>query len=228
MDITVKKLSKSFGDKSVLKDFSLTVKEGFTTVIMGKSGVGKTTLLNCIAGLLDYNGEILGVDGVSYVFQEDRLVEHLTVYGNLDFALSAKLSKEKRAGKIKEMLYDVELDSKVASYPSELSGGQKKRVALARAFLSPEKTLLMDEPMNSLDLGLKDRIFTVFNGLKRKYFKTVVFVTHDVDEALSVADKIVVIDEAGEVYSHEFIGSSRDITDDECNSVRKELLSVLR
>ena len=228
MDIIVKKLNKAFGDKVVLSGFDFTVEEGSTTVVMGKSGIGKTTLLNCIAKLIPYEGEILGVDGVSYVFQEDRLINHLTVYGNLDFSLSGKFSKQERVEKIKEVLIDVELQDKASSYPSELSGGQKKRVALARAFLSPEKVLLMDEPMNSLDLGLKDRIFSVFNSLKNKYFKTVVFVTHDLDEALTVADKIVVINEVGEVYSHSFEKGERDITSNECNEVRKELLKYLK
>lgn len=227
MDITVKKLNKSFGDKSVLSNFTLTVKEGATTVIMGKSGIGKTTLLNCIANLLPYEGEILGVDGVSYVFQEDRLINHLTVFDNLDFSLSGKMDKAKRVQNIKEVLLDVELDGKASAYPTELSGGQKKRVSLARAFLSPKQVLLMDEPMNSLDLGLKNRIFDVFNGLKSKYSKTVLFVTHDVDEALTVADRIIVIDESGEVYSHEFVKGERDITGEECNRVRKELIEKL-
>ena len=228
MDITVKRLNKSFGDKFVLNDFNLVINKGTTTVIMGKSGIGKTTLLNCIAKITPYEGQIIGVDGVSYVFQEDRLIDHLTVFANLDFALCGKIPNPQRLKLIKEVLEDVELIDKASSYPNELSGGQKKRVSLARAFLSPEKVLLMDEPLNSLDLGLKGRIIEVFSKLQTKYSKTVVFVTHDLDEALSVADKIVVIDDSGEVYSHVFSKKDRDITDEECNFVRKKLLDVLR
>lgn len=227
MDIIVKNLNKSFDEKVVLQDFNLKIKQNATTVIMGKSGVGKTTLLNCIAKILTYDGEIEGVDGVSYLFQEDRLINHLTVYDNLDFALSGKVAKKERKELIKNMLLDVELLDKASAFPNELSGGQKKRVALARAFLHPENVLLMDEPMNSLDLGLKNRMYSVFKDLQAKYSKTVIFVTHDVDEALSVADNVVVIDKSGETYSHSFEAKARDITDSECNKVRKDLLSAL-
>lgn len=230
MGIVVKNLTKKFGDKVVLNGLNLTLDDKKTTVIMGKSGIGKTTVLNCIAGLLDYEGSILGVDGVAFVFQEDRLIKHLTVYENLDFALSGQIPKEERRKKIKEMLKEVELTEKASAYPEELSGGQKKRVSIARAFLSRENVLLMDEALNSLDLGLKSRMVELFINLRDKYQKTVVFVTHDIEDALAVADKISVIDGEKEVLSYRFtsVAVSRDIYSVECNEVRKSLASYLK
>ena len=154
MDITVKRLTKSYGEKTVLKDFSATFKEGKVTVIMGKSGSGKTTLLNCIASATSYDGEISGAGEVSYVFQEDRLVPHLTVYGNLTLCLNVQDKREK-AEKIRGILEKFDMKDTADCISENLSGGEKKRVALARAFLSGREVMLLDEPFNSLDFGLK-------------------------------------------------------------------------
>ncbi|MBE5742490.1 MAG: ATP-binding cassette domain-containing protein [Clostridiales bacterium] len=230
MDIVVKNLTVKYGENVIFNDFSASFAYGETSVIMGKSGIGKTTLLNCIADLLPYEGSVEGVDGVAYVFQDDRLIKGLTVYENLDFALSGVMEKDERVKNIKAVLEDVELINKVSSFPTELSGGEKKRVSLARAFLSPKKILLMDEPLNSLDLGLKSRITDLFLDLKSKYGKTVITVTHDVEDALSIADKISVIDKGKEVYQYTFTDSpkGRDIYGEECNEVRKIISNCLR
>ena len=229
MSIEIKKLIKKYDSTEVFDGLDLSIKVNKVTVIMGASGSGKTTLLNCIAGLTPYNGEITGVNGASFVFQEDRLVPFMSVYENLDFTLQKSVYKAERKEKILAMIKSVGLEDKINSIPDELSGGQKKRVSLARAFLSDSNLILMDEPLNSLDFGLKIKIAQLIETLTEKYNKTVVFVTHDIDEALTIADDIVVIGKGGTIYSHEFISSAkgRNTLSDECNAVKGELLKLM-
>lgn len=226
MDLVVSGLTKKFEDKTVLDRLCVTFRENRITALLGGSGVGKTTLLRCIAGLSDYEGEILGAEeGVAYVFQEDRLIPHLTVYDNLLFTAEKNTKKEK----IAEILRAVELTEEAARLPSTLSGGQRKRVSLARAFLSPKKVLLMDEPFGSLDAGLKKRLKKVFFDLNEKYPKTVVFVTHDIEEALAFSDDVFALGRGGIAFSAEILSAkeTRDVADDRCNAIRRDLLSVL-
>lgn len=229
MSVEIKGLIKNYDSTEVFVGLNLTVKANKVTVIMGASGSGKTTLLNCIAGLTPYEGEISGVNGASFVFQEDRLVPFMSVYENLDFTLQKSVKKAERKEKILAMIKSVGLEDKINSIPDELSGGQKKRVSLARAFLSDSNLILMDEPLNSLDLGLKIKIAQLIETLTEKYNKTVIFVTHDIDEALTIADDIVVISKGGIVYSHEFISSAkgRNTLSDECNAVKSKLLLMV-
>lgn len=224
MDITVKKLSKSYGDSPVLRDFSAVFSGGKVTALLGKSGVGKTTLLNCIASLTGYVGEICGVNGLSYVFQEDRLVPNLTVYGNL--ALTS--GRGKRA-EIKRILGFIGLTDKAHRLPEELSGGERKRVALARAFLSESDLMLLDEPTNSLDVGLKRRAWNYFNALMSEYSRTALYVTHDVDEALSVADEVCVINDCGIVYRKAIASDkpTRSFSSPDLVSVRESIYGYL-
>ena len=229
MSVEIKGLIKNYDSTEVFVGLNLTVKANKVTVIMGALGSGKTTLLNCIAGLTPYDGEISGVNGASFVFQEDRLVPFMSVYENLDFTLQKSVNKAERKEKILAMIKSVGLEDKINSIPDELSGGQKKRVSLARAFLSDSNLILMDEPLNSLDLGLKIKIAQLIETLTEKYNKTVIFVTHDIDEALTIADEIVVIGNGGTVYSHEFISSAkgRNTLSDECNAVKGKLLLMV-
>ena len=229
MSVEIKGLIKNYDSTEVFGGLNLTVKDNKVTVIMGASGSGKTTLLNCIAGLTPYDGEISGVNGASFVFQEDRLVPFMSVYENLDFTLQKSVYKAERKEKILAMIKSVELEDKINSIPDELSGGQKKRVSLARAFLSDSNLILMDEPLNSLDLGLKIKIAQLIETLTEKYNKTVIFVTHDIDEALTIADEIVVIGNGGALYSHVFISPSknRNTLSDECNAVKGKLLLMV-
>ncbi|MBO4323093.1 MAG: ATP-binding cassette domain-containing protein [Clostridia bacterium] len=228
MDIIVKELSKKYDNIGVLNKFSAIFKENKVTVVMGKSGTGKTTLLNCVANLVDYEGEIIGADGVSYVFQEDRLIPHLTVYDNLYIALSEK-NKTVKEFRIKEILAAVELTDKAAKLPGELSGGEKKRVSLARAFIAKGGTILLDEPLNSLDLGLKRKIDEYFLSIIEREKKTAIYVTHDVDEALFVADTIMVLNNGEVAWSYDFFSdkSNRKITDEESVKVREKLINFL-
>ena len=231
--MVVKKLCKRYrtesGERIVFDNFSAEFKDGKVTAVMGSSGIGKTTLLNCIAKLTDYDGEIAGVGSSAYVFQEDRLIPDKTVYDNIDFVMQTEDADERKK-RIKNALSVTELLSEAFRYPSELSGGQRKRVSLARAFASGRDLMLLDEPLSSLDIGLKFRIFDVLKKVFKRDSKTVLMVTHDVDEALTLADEIVIIEKGGVAYRKEFSTDlfDRDITDDECNRIRREIIEILK
>lgn len=176
---------KKYGDKTVYKNFSLSVAEGKITCILGESGSGKTTLLNCVAGLSPFVGEIPALK-CSCVFQTPRLVPNLTVLGNLRLVCNDE-------NLILKTLDDLHLSDKKDAYPKTLSGGQAQRVALARALVYGGEIMLLDEPFSSLDLKLKMEISALFKNLQRQKNITSLFVTHDADEALSLGDEIIVI-----------------------------------
>lgn len=181
-------VSKTYGDRTVLEDVSLTLEEGKITAVLGESGAGKTTLLNILAGLTPYQGEVEKRPAVSYLFQDATLLPHLTVEGNLKFVLP----KEKWGG-IADMVCRVGLKGREKSLPKELSGGERQRVAIARAFLYPHELLLLDEPFASLDLALKSKLIELIAGLHAERKETVVFVTHDVHEAAMLSHRAVVL-----------------------------------
>jgi len=190
-DIKFVNFSKSFGDITVFDNFSCTFEGGAINVIMAPSGAGKTTLLNAVAGLIEYEGVIEGRADAAYVFQEPRLIPQKTVFKNLDFALSAALpDKTERRGKITALLSEVGLGGALNLYPAELSGGMAQRAALARAFLYPSEILLMDEPFKGLDKDTKKTVTDTFMTLWQKDKRTVLFVTHDEDDARIVGGTV--------------------------------------
>ncbi len=191
-------ITKRYGEKTVLENFTLSLDEGKVTCILGKSGAGKTTLLHCLAGLTAYEGEIEGApDSLGYVFQEDRLLPHLTVEENLAYVGASE-------AQIQDALAQMEVSAHAKKYPCALSGGEKQRVSLARAVAKKPALLLLDEPFSSLDLPLKVRLLQTLETLHDAYRPTVVFVTHDIDEALTVGDCVYVIDEGKTVYHSTF------------------------
>lgn len=194
-DIVVKNLSVKYGDQVVFEDFSTTFEGGKINVILGGSGVGKSTLLNAVAGLVPHTGTVEGVDGgISYIFQKDRLIPSISVFKNLDLTLKAVVKdKAERAKLIDEMLSILEIEECKNKRPTEISGGQAQRVALARAFLYPSEVVLMDEPFKALDTALRHRLFDWLFTLEKRTPKTIIFVTHAIDECLLAADKFTVI-----------------------------------
>lgn len=181
-------INKSYGERKVLTDFSLQLNAGEILCLLGPSGAGKTTILNVLAGLVPFDGEVQGATSeVAYVFQEPRLLPNLTVKQNLAFVGGAPQ-------RIEELLVATELSTYACKRPSELSGGERQRVSLARAFCVPFDLLLLDEPFSSLDTALKIRLAEVFARLwKETEDRTAVFVTHDLEEALMLADRVVVL-----------------------------------
>ena len=183
--IDIQNLTVQYGEKTVYENFNLSVEEGKITCILGESGCGKTTLLNAVAGLVEYGGSINKVTP-AYVFQSPRLMNGVTVLKNLT-VIGA--SHEDAVA----MLDRVGLGGRENDYPATLSGGEAQRVALCRAFLFNSDCLLMDEPFASLDLKTKLSVMELFLGLHGENRKTTLFVTHDVDEAVFLADRIIVI-----------------------------------
>ena len=219
--ISVKNLTKTYGEKVVYKDFNIDIEENQILVVLGESGSGKTTLLSVLAGLTDYQGQITGdLSPISMLFQKDFLVPNLTVEQNISLVCNQDATP---------MLERFGLLDSAKSYPKSLSAGMSRRVAIIRALLYDSRVLLMDEPTNSLDIGLKRLTYEMLKEQKFKCRKTIVIVTHDVDEALSLADRVVVLKSGEIVYSYTFKTglNERDITGAECNLVRKSLIDRL-
>ena len=187
--IKVKGLSVAYGENRVFDGFDITFPAGEISVVMGSSGVGKSTLLGAIAGLTPYEGEIEKPEGgISFIFQKDRLIPSISVYKNLDLVLRGVIAdKAERRLRIAEMLEKLEISGKAESYPTELSGGESLRVAMARAFLFPSEVLLMDEPTSALDPISTSMVEELMMQLSEDH--TVVVVTHNMQQAARVADK---------------------------------------
>ena len=191
--IEIKNLNKSFGKEKVFDNYSLNIEEEKITAIMGGSGVGKTTLLRILSHLdNDFEGTIINKpEKPSWVFQEDRLLPWLSVYQNLQLILPP--DKPNIKAKIDNILQKVGLVEAKAKKPNELSGGMKRRVALARAFIADSKVLLLDEPFKGLDKTMKLKIANILLDEARKDKKTVLIVTHD-QEIAALADCNIIID----------------------------------
>lgn len=214
----------NFGTKQVFDNFCLDIEDNSVTAILGASGVGKTTLLNAISGLIDYQGKIEGVGRVAYVFQEARLVPTLTVKQNLLYALGKK--DEQTLSKIDAILDLVGLKGEENSFPSELSGGMESRVSLARAFLSEASLLLMDEPMRSLDAVTRAKLIEDINSILKVYPRTVLMVTHDVREGIALASRIVVLKgERARIVLDEKI--SKDMTEEQKTLLESRVYSAI-
>lgn len=232
-DICVKNLTCSYEQKTIFDNFDVTFEQGKINVILGGSGVGKTTLLNAIAGIKSYEGQIEGCEGgVSYIFQKDRLIPSISVYKNLDLILKGVVKdKAERKRMIEQTAVDLEIFDVLKSLPSEISGGQAQRVSMARAFLYPSNVMLLDEPFKALDTALKTRLIKQFAALQEKKNKTVVFVTHAIDECLLLADDYFVFDDApvkivlqGKINSKK---SERKLTDKALEETRNSLLQAI-
>jgi len=210
MSIEVSNIVKTFGSFKALDGVSLSVETGELIALLGPSGSGKTTLLRIIAGLETADsGEILfyGEDArdkkikdrqVGFVFQHYALFRHMTVFDNIAFGLRVKPkhirpSEDKIKAKVNELLHLIQLDWVGSRYPSQLSGGQRQRIALARALAIEPKVLLLDEPFGSLDAQVRKELRQWLRRFHDDLHITSLFVTHDQEEALEVADRIVVM-----------------------------------
>jgi putative spermidine/putrescine transport system ATP-binding protein len=235
-DVEIKGAFKQFGANVVLNGIDLEVKQGELLTLLGPSGCGKSTTLNLIAGFLDADRGEVHIKGnnvtkvppykrdLGMVFQTYSLFPHMTVYENLSFGLKLrKVSKAEQKKKISKALELVKMSGLENRYPRELSGGQRQRVAISRALVVEPELLLLDEPLSNLDAKLRHELRAEIKRLQKEIGVTTIFVTHDQEEALSMSDRVVVMN-AGkieqistptEIYNHpktefvfQFIGKS--------------------
>jgi sulfate transport system ATP-binding protein len=212
MSIAVHNVSKKFGRFAALRDVSFEVRPGELVALLGPSGCGKTTLLRIVAGLESPDAGTVLFDGedaakrragerrVGFVFQHYALFRHMSVFENVAFGLrvrprAVRPSSEEIAAKVTRLLELVQLDYLGDRYPSQLSGGQRQRVALARALAVEPKILLLDEPFGALDARVRQELRRWLRRLHEEIRLTSVFVTHDQEEALELADRIVIMNE---------------------------------
>jgi spermidine/putrescine transport system ATP-binding protein len=207
-DVDIECIFKSFGDFDVLKNVSLDIKKGEFFSLLGPSGCGKTTLLRIIAGFESPDEGSLKIDGanvlplppnrrqVNTIFQNYALFPHLTVFENVAFPLRIKhAGRDEIDAKVFEYLKLVQLEGHARKKPSQLSGGQKQRVAIARALIKEPHVLLLDEPLSALDAKLRQHMLIELDEIHDKIGITFIYVTHDQQEALSVSDRIAVLDQ---------------------------------
>jgi sulfate/thiosulfate transport system ATP-binding protein len=239
MSIQVENATKRFGDFVALDEVSIEVPDGSLTALLGPSGSGKSTLLRVIAGLEEPDsGRVLISDAemthvpvqdrnVGFCFQHYAAFKHMTVGDNVGFGLSIrKRPKEEISNRVRELLNLVQLEGLIDRYPSQLSGGQRQRMALARALAVEPRVLLLDEPFGALDARVRTELRQWLRRLHDEVHVTTIFVTHDQEEAMDVAEQIVVmndgaVEQAGsptDLYDHPatefvmgFVGSTNRI-----------------
>ena len=242
MFLEVKNISKKYEDKYAIKDVSFSLEKGKFLCLLGPSGSGKSTILHSIGGFIKHEGEII-LDGISIknlspedrdvstVFQSFGLFPHMNVLKNVMYGLKFKekdKSKKEKEAEAREVLRIVGLNGYEKRYPSELSGGEKQRVALARSLVVRPKILLMDEPLSALDAKLRSEMQFEIRRIQREFNITTIFVTHDQKEAFVMADEIIIINHGElvakgapqDIYNHpkneftlDFIGNKNIIKD---------------
>ncbi len=230
MSIEISNITKSFDSFKALSDINLKIETGELVALLGPSGSGKTTLLRIIAGLESSDEGSIVFDGedntekstqdrkVGFVFQHYALFKHMTVYENIAFGLKVRPSKLRPSKevinkKVHELLELVKMEELAKRYPAQLSGGQRQRIALARALAVEPKVLLLDEPFGALDAKVRKDLRRWLRKLHDEYPITSVFVTHDQEEALDVADRIVILNH-GKI---EQIGTPEQVYDNPVN-----------
>lgn len=206
--VKLENIGKSFGAKTVLRDFSLDIREGERFVLLGESGCGKTTLLRLIAGFEEPCAGRIFIEGekmegfpvekrpVGFIFQRHALFPHMTVYDNIAVGPRIRgIAETDIAGQIDELLRVTRLQDLRGAYPAQLSGGESQRVAIARAVINRPKILLLDEPLSSLDVNLRESLRRELVEMQKTFGITFLFVTHDREEAMSLADRMGIIED---------------------------------
>lgn len=239
MSIYIKNLTKFLSNRLILDNINIEINSGELIALLGPSGSGKTTLLRIISGLENADGGTILFEGqdslnkkpkdrnVGFVFQHYALFKHMTVFKNIAFGLEVRPRKtrppkEEIKRKVLELLKLVRLEEFVDRYPAQLSGGQRQRVALARALAVEPKILLLDEPFGALDAKVRKELRQWMKQLQNQIQVTSIFVTHDQEEAMEVADRIVIMNQ-GKI---EQIGTPQEIIENPKNSFVADFIEI--
>ncbi|NRR03368.1 ABC transporter ATP-binding protein [Brevibacillus sp. RS1.1] len=212
--VQIERVEKNYAGTSVLQQVSLQIEKGEFITLLGPSGCGKSTLLRCIAGLETADSGTITVNGtnitnlspqkrnVGMVFQSYALFPNMTVFDNIAFGLKMqKMDKIQTERKVRQVIELIHLSEKEKAYPHELSGGQQQRVALARAIVTEPDILLLDEPLSALDAKIRKSLQMELRNIQNNLQMTMIFVTHDQEEAMTISDRIFVMDQGEVVQS---------------------------
>lgn len=226
--LVTRSLTRAFGDRTVLDNVDISIRRGEFVALLGRSGSGKSTLLRAIAGLdegVDGGGDLYVTPTTSVVFQDSRLLPWARVLPNVVLGLGGRDADT--AGRT--ALADVGLGGRERAWPTELSGGEQQRVALARSLVRQPELLLADEPFGALDALTRLRMHGLLRELFDKYRPGVLLVTHDVDEAVTLADRVLVLDHGRFVADRDLtaLGTDRSLRDPEFIAHREALLAAL-
>lgn len=225
--LKIKAVDLQYQELEIFKNLSFDVQNNEIVAIIGPSGCGKTSLLNMIGKLQEPTNGSIEVDGekIAFIFQDDRLLPWKSVWDNI-----AIVGKEEKVNTIRNLIKEVGLEGFENYKPSQLSGGMKKRCGIARAFYYDSELLLMDEPFQGLDYTLRREMLQMLMEVWKKHQQPVVFVTHEIDEALQVAHRILVLSNRPSYIVEEFtlpLHSERNLKDLEVLKIRQKILELI-